>query len=202
MKKKTIELILTAAEKEIAAKGIDGAKIETIARQAGVTKQLIYHYFKNKDQLYRAILDSTSQQISILADLTSYQHLSPDDAIRHFINTLFNDFIEHPSYTAFTLDQALHEGSHISEISSFYPTIRLFIHEVLAPVLARGSEQGIFKPKLNAAVTFWMIFNLVTSCFTNEKNMSETSVIDFNSPQGIDVWRSATIDFTLAGLRA
>jgi len=53
---------MVAALEEFAAKGFAGARVEAIAQRAGVHKQLLYHYFPNKealleDTLQRAIRD-------------------------------------------------------------------------------------------------------------------------------------------------
>ncbi|MDH4198669.1 MAG: TetR/AcrR family transcriptional regulator, partial [Candidatus Aminicenantes bacterium] len=48
--------ILAAAEHVFAAKGFDGARVDEIARQAGVNKALIYHYFKSKKEILRILL--------------------------------------------------------------------------------------------------------------------------------------------------
>lgn len=199
---KTIDKILAAAEKEFALSGIDGAKIENIAREAGVTKQLVYHYFKTKDQLYSAILESVSQGMKIIADLDTYKALPPEDVIKHFVNAIFDEFIKHPSYTAFTLDQALHGGEHISQTSVFIPSTRIYIKEIIAPALAEGEKLRVFKANLDPDITFWMIFHLTTACFLNQKVMSETSDLDFASETGISLWRNSTISFILDALRA
>ncbi|MFA7555720.1 MAG: TetR/AcrR family transcriptional regulator [Spongiibacteraceae bacterium] len=201
-KTKTIDKILIAAEKEFSLRGIDGAKIENIARDAGVTKQLIYHYFKTKNQLYCAILEEVSNDMKIITNLDAYTDLSPIEAIKRFINAIFDEFIKHPSYTAFTLDQALHGGKHITQASSFIPSTRTYIQKIIAPALSAGAEQKIFKPELDPEIIFWMIFHLITACFLNQKVMSETSSIDFSNSTGIQIWRESTIRFILDALAA
>lgn len=200
-KTKTIDKILAAAEKVIAAKGIDRATMECIAQEAGVTKQLVYHYFSSKDQLYSAILESVAQNIQLFSDLEVYTKSTPENAICHLVDSIINGYIDNPSYAKFTLDQALHEGEHITQSSGFIPGMRIFIAEVFAPVLRRGSESGVFKSGLNADITFWMIFNLAVSCFLNEELMSRTSAVDFDSRPGMEIWRSATSEFVLNALR-
>lgn len=200
-KTRTIDKILIAAEKEFALRGIDGAKVENIARQAGVTKQLIYHYFKTKDQLYSAILETVSNDMQIIADIKVYKDLPPEETIHHFVNAIFDEFIKHPSYTAFTLDQALHGGEHISQASVFIPSTRSYIGEIIAPALQKGAAEGIFKAGLDPDTIFWMIFHLTTACFLNQKVMSETSNKDFSSAAGIQSWRESTITFILDALR-
>jgi TetR/AcrR family transcriptional regulator len=50
--------ILQAAERIFAEVGPEGARTEAIAEAAGVNKALIYYYFKGKDDLYLAVLES------------------------------------------------------------------------------------------------------------------------------------------------
>ncbi len=58
---RTRRKILDAAKEEFFANGYTGARIESIAKRAGLNKQLIYHYFKGKDELINeTIADFTS----------------------------------------------------------------------------------------------------------------------------------------------
>jgi TetR/AcrR family transcriptional regulator len=53
---RTRERILSAALKEFASKGFAGARVDVIARRAAINKRMLYHYFGNKEKLFRAIL--------------------------------------------------------------------------------------------------------------------------------------------------
>ena len=53
---RTRERILSAALKEFAANGFAGARVDAIARRAAVNKRMLYHYFGNKEQLFRRVL--------------------------------------------------------------------------------------------------------------------------------------------------
>ena len=48
--------ILRAARREFVRKGFAGARVDAIARAASVNKRMLYHYFGNKEALFRAIL--------------------------------------------------------------------------------------------------------------------------------------------------
>src|SRR6185369_3550193 len=52
------EAILKAAVREFAQEGVAGARTDEIARAAGVNKALLYYYFKDKEALYGAVVDS------------------------------------------------------------------------------------------------------------------------------------------------
>jgi TetR/AcrR family transcriptional regulator len=53
---RTRERILRAARREFVGKGFAGARVDAIARAASVNKRMLYHYFGNKEALFRAIL--------------------------------------------------------------------------------------------------------------------------------------------------
>jgi TetR/AcrR family transcriptional regulator len=49
--------ILEAARREFGLKGFAGARVEAIARRAGVNKGLIFYYFESKEGLFRALAE-------------------------------------------------------------------------------------------------------------------------------------------------
>ena len=51
--------ILKAAIAEFARKGLDGARVDEIARRSGINKTLLYHHVGNKDRLFTAALEAT-----------------------------------------------------------------------------------------------------------------------------------------------
>ncbi len=54
---RTRDRILTAALAEFSAEGFAGARVARIARRARVNKRMLYHYFGNKEDLFREIFD-------------------------------------------------------------------------------------------------------------------------------------------------
>jgi TetR/AcrR family transcriptional regulator len=54
--KRTRERILVAARREFSARGLAGARVDRIARRARINKRMLYHYFGNKDDLFREIM--------------------------------------------------------------------------------------------------------------------------------------------------
>ena len=53
---RTRRRILDAALKEFSARGFSGARVSGIARRAKVNKRMLYHYFGDKEGLFRAVL--------------------------------------------------------------------------------------------------------------------------------------------------
>ena len=54
------EQIIDAAMRAFSQKGYTRATNKDIAREAGITPGLIYHYFENKEALFKAIIESRS----------------------------------------------------------------------------------------------------------------------------------------------
>ena len=50
--------ILRAAIDVFARKGYHGCRIADVAREAGVAYGLVYHYFKNKDELLETVVET------------------------------------------------------------------------------------------------------------------------------------------------
>lgn len=51
--------ILSAARNEFIAKGLEGARMQTVASAAGVNKALLHYYFRSKEKLYQKVLEDT-----------------------------------------------------------------------------------------------------------------------------------------------
>jgi len=55
--------LLTAARREFAQSGLAGARVDEIAARAGVNKQLVYHYFGDKDAPISPSLNGVYEEI-------------------------------------------------------------------------------------------------------------------------------------------
>jgi TetR/AcrR family transcriptional regulator len=57
--------ILDAATREFSIHGLAGARTERIAEAASVNKALLYYYFRSKDALYAAALESVAVRVAV-----------------------------------------------------------------------------------------------------------------------------------------
>jgi TetR/AcrR family transcriptional regulator len=65
------ERILSAALKEFSAKGFAGARVDAIARRASINKRMLYHYFGDKEGLFKAVLSRKITQRQAWAETLS-----------------------------------------------------------------------------------------------------------------------------------
>ena len=70
---RTRERILHAALKEFSARGFAGARVDAIARRARINKRMLYHYFGDKEALFREILRGK------IAERAAWVAAAPDD---------------------------------------------------------------------------------------------------------------------------
>jgi AcrR family transcriptional regulator len=70
---RTQQRLFEAAFKEFAAKGFAGARVDLIARRAGINKRMLYHYFGDKEDLFREVLRRK------LAERQTWVEAMPDD---------------------------------------------------------------------------------------------------------------------------
>jgi TetR/AcrR family transcriptional regulator len=70
-------LILSAARKVFVKKGLEGARMQEIADEAGINKALLHYYFRSKDKLFKNVLNQVlSEFIPLLG-----QTISSDESL-------------------------------------------------------------------------------------------------------------------------
>ena len=81
--------ILDAAREVFLRESYTGASMESVARQAGVSKQTIYNHFANKDELFRAlVLDVCARYTLALGDPRLVLDSEPEEVLAHFGETV------------------------------------------------------------------------------------------------------------------
>ncbi len=78
---RTSTRILKAATKEFCDKGYAGARMEGIAKRAGVSKQLVLHHFKSKENLYNEVHNLLRSPAFQSLELADYLSVSPSDLL-------------------------------------------------------------------------------------------------------------------------
>ena len=91
IKKDKESAIFKAALKIVKQKGFHKARISDIAKEASISYGLVYHYFKNKEELFDAILnrwwDGLFQLMADIANAKFHVHKKLSSIIYHFLDT-------------------------------------------------------------------------------------------------------------------
>lgn len=101
----TEELILEAARKVFARKGLEGARMQEIADEAGINKALLHYYFRNKEKLFELIFQEVlSRFIGGMGEMLSAQ-IPFIKKIEMFIDGYFDLLIQNPFLPGFILTE-------------------------------------------------------------------------------------------------
>jgi TetR/AcrR family transcriptional regulator len=85
---RTTARILAAALSEFAAHGFAGARVDAIAKRAGTNKRMLYHYFDDKEGLFRAVLRKKISERQAWGDSLSGD---PEDNLPFWFEAACND---------------------------------------------------------------------------------------------------------------
>ena len=192
--------ILNAAEKEFAEQGIAGARIDTIAREAGVNKALLYYYFQDKDSLYGAVLDNAfaGLKTQVFAALDSKR--APREKLIEYVNVYFDFLSHHPFYPRLMQREMMRMGDgeshHLDKIvkESFQP-----IFAKVAGVLQEGMARGEFR-KIDPAHFVPSMVAMIVFYFSSSPVIRRIVRFDPLAPERVAERKAAVLDFITTAL--
>ncbi len=90
--------ILAAAEELFARKGLHGAPLREIARDAAINVNLVSYYFQSKEDLFNAVVDIRAAQLNEarerLLDKLDEQHTPNPAPVEKIVHSLIHPFFE------------------------------------------------------------------------------------------------------------
>lgn len=106
--------ILDAAIKEFSEKGYAGASLNTVCAEKGISKGIIYHYYKDKDELYLACVTHCFEE------LTAYMKNSRDnfsgtqeEKLQSYFEARMRFFTENPMLLGIYTDVAFNPPASV-----------------------------------------------------------------------------------------
>jgi TetR/AcrR family transcriptional regulator len=192
--------LLKAAVAEFAAKGLAGARIDEIAQRAGVNKQLVYHYFGSKDELYRAALEQVYAEIREREKALHLGDLPPQAAMERLIGFSFDYLAEHPEFLALLNDENRQEARHVRG-SERLEQMHSPLVSLLKQTLERGAEEGVFRRDLEPVQLYISVAGLSYFFFSNNRTLSAIFGRPLDSPKAVAERRRHIIDFAMKALR-
>ncbi len=136
--------LLTAARTEFARSGLAGARVDEIAARAGVNKQLVYHYFGDKDALYLAVLEWVYEEIRAQERKLNLEGLPPDRAIKKLIESSFDHLALHPDFIVLLNDENRNGARHV-RASLKLEDMHSPLVSMVSKILREGVRAGTFR---------------------------------------------------------
>ena len=196
----TRQKLLSAARREFARSGLAGARVDEIAARAGVNKQLVYHYFGDKDALYLAVLEWVYEEIRAKERELNLDGLPPDQAIRKLIESSFDHLAEHPDFIVLLNDENRGGARHVRG-SKKIEALHSPLVSLVSKILGEGVRSGSFRKGINPVHLYISIAGLSYFFFSNNPTLSAIFGKDLGTPAARRDRRKHVVDLVMQSLR-
>jgi AcrR family transcriptional regulator len=135
--------ILNAAENVFQRKGMDGARMQEIANEAGINKAMLHYYYRSKQLLFEAVFKKAFSLLAPELNKILNDDSSIEVKIRNFTQNYISFIIKHPYLPYFVIQELNRNPDFILKIKDGkgFPNIEKFKGQVTAEV-----ENGILIP--------------------------------------------------------
>ena len=188
--------IARAALELFVTRGFAATKLEDVAKAASVSKGLPYLYFKNKDELFKAVItEAISEPIAAASEIIDRFEGTSEELLRVLVAG-FRSFEESPAGGVVKL--ILAEAGNFPEVARFYCThFDVRGRDLFIRTLRRGVENGEFGPLGDLEATAIIILQPLAMF-----SVWKRSLAPFDPGKGdSDQYYTAYLDFVLKGLR-
>lgn len=164
----TREKILETATRLFSSQGFANTSLSQVAKEAHVSKALIFWHFENKQQLFRTALQRTFEPyfINIVDDL---EGLSELDQIKRLIDQYYSFVSENLYSVKFLVSLILREEKHPDDLLGHMNELHRVYHNILADIIDSGRQKGIFRstvnPSLDAALIITALHGILLQGF-------------------------------------
>jgi len=114
----TEQKIHEAAKAVFIKKGLEGARMQEIADEAGINKALLHYYFRTKDKLFEAVF--TDAFFKLVPNILNLLKSDPPlfEKIKQFTENYIDIFIENPFVPGFVLHELNRNPQRIVKLIS------------------------------------------------------------------------------------
>lgn len=148
MDKTTEEKIYEAARRVFISKGMEGARMQEIADEAGLNKALLHYYFRNKENLFKAVFKDTFTKFFIKVKDTLFSNISVKEKLITFIDNYINLIQANPYVPQFIINEINRDPQMLKTLmfeSGIEPQkiLELFLSEVRANNISKLDPRHI-----------------------------------------------------------
>jgi TetR/AcrR family transcriptional regulator len=192
----TVRRIVVAARKIFAQRGLAGARMDEIARVAGVNKALPYYYFRNKEELHRFVLETMFAQVCAEMESPHMLSMPPTERVCALVNTTFDFVLRNPAFPRLIQRGMMSDRRrlHWMVVTYLRP-----LHNRVAETIKEGIASGQFRP-VNPDQTVFTIFGMIMYYFSIGPLASQIWKRDIWLPKNVAERRRAVLHFLKHGL--
>jgi len=150
----TVERILDAATNVFSEFGFAGARVDEIARRAGVNKATLYYHIGDKKALYAEVIHRViGTAAKMLLDGIKGSR-KPEDKMKTYLKTLAKTFDNNPQMPRIMMRELASGGKNLPEV--FFQDL-FSIFRTLSGIIEEGKTTGVFIDTLPLMVHFMAI---------------------------------------------
>jgi len=139
----TERIIFNAARKVFQKKGLDGARMQEIADEAGMNKALLHYYFRSKEKLFQGIFNESIGKISLGIQNVFNDNMGVIEKLQALVNIYVDTLSENRYLPLFVLNEMNQHPEKFEEILS--KTIVVHLKGFLIQV-EKEVQSGKIKP--------------------------------------------------------
>jgi TetR/AcrR family transcriptional regulator len=199
---RTKAAILRAAMREFSTYGIAGARVDRIAKAAGVNNHALYYHFGNKDALFRVVLEQGYDAYRANRQPLALEAMDPEEGVAKIVSDVFEFVQRSPEHMAIALEVNRRRGANLN--AEGRKRVRIAAAPLLADlelVVREGKARKRFDPATDAEHLYFTIFALCSFYFTNAYTVSAVVGRSLLTPAAIEKRKSEIRRFVLAALR-
>ena len=181
-----------------ARQGYAATKLDTIAREAGMSKRMLHYHFGDKRELYRRALHRAAWSFTPPQEFLDRSYAVPVEGIRRFVDVLYNRMIQNPDSIRLFLRENLDPVLSPEEVTATRNDSEVLLQ--IERLLLMGQDVGAFRPGISASDVVVLIASLTFFRTGNHITMDEFGSMNLLSPANTEGMRRLTIDTVLTFL--
>jgi AcrR family transcriptional regulator len=165
--------------------GLGGARVDTIAARAKSNKRMMYHYFGNKDDLFRITLEQAYADFREAEARLEIEKDEPVTGMKRLIGFVWQYFLDNPEFITLVNSENLHKARHLKSSKRTPDMSRKFVARMQS-LLTRGEEAGVFRKGLDpvqvnitiAAIGYYYLTNRFTGSIVFERDLMAKDALE------------------------
>ncbi|TXD50831.1 MULTISPECIES: TetR/AcrR family transcriptional regulator [unclassified Polaribacter] len=160
--KNTESLILEAAKSEFQSKGMEGARMQNIADEAGINKAMLHYYYRSKQLLFEAVFKNAFSLLAPQLNTILNDDSSIEEKVRSFSSNYISFIIQHPYLPNFIIQELNRNPAFMLKMkeNSGFPNLEKFKKQVGVEV-AKGFIRKISAEQLFINILALNVFPFV-----------------------------------------
>jgi AcrR family transcriptional regulator len=158
-KSESLENILNVAGKSFAESGYHGVSLQEIAEDAGVSKSLIFYYFKDKKSLYETLVKKSVELILLNLKKALRLKKDPPEKISAFVQSYFELLLHEENLIRLL---ARETSNPESPLAAYVIRQSKKMVDMLTSIIEDGIKGGFFR-KVNPRLAAISLFGMLTT---------------------------------------